>query len=65
MEQDKFIDESNYERNVGCFTYRGQGWHLDHNGRSPKGNVQNSQQMEYKHFRRVLVLMKRLVSHLR
>jgi hypothetical protein len=67
MEQDMFIDEGNYEctRNMSCFIYRGQAWRLDHNGRSSKGKRQNSKQMEYEHFRRVLVLIKRLVSHLR
>jgi len=65
MEQDMFIGESNYELNMSCFLYRGQGWFMDHNGRSPKGRVENSKQMEYKHFKRVLVLIKRLVSHLR
>ena len=65
MEQDTFIYESNYERNMSCFTYRLQGWRLDHNGRSSKGKMQNSKQMECKHFKRVLVLIKWLVSHLR
>jgi hypothetical protein len=65
MEQETFIYESNYERNMSCFTYRWQGWRLDHNGRSSKGKMQISKQMEYKHFRRVLVPIKRLVFHLR
>jgi len=55
-----FIDESNYERNMGYFNYRGQKWRVDQNGRSSKGKVP-----PIKHFRRALVLMKRLVSHLR
>jgi len=62
MEQDIFIDESNYECNTGYFSYRGQRQRLDHNGWSTNGKVQT---MEYKHFRKVLVLIKRLVSHLR
>jgi len=65
MEQDMFIDESNYEGNMSCFGYSGQGWLLDHNRSYSKGSLENSEQMEYKHFRRVLVLIKRLVSHLR
>ena len=65
MEQDMFIGDSNYERDMSCLGYRGQGWLMDHNGSPPKCNVQNSEQMEYKYFRRVLVLIKRLVSHLR